>query len=363
LLLRNLDRSRYKPMVACPPDERLLDFVEPDVDVRSLVLPRQFRSLSRRRAGFIGSVLGSFACVPAILRLRRIIIREHVGLIHANNLKMLLLAAAAAWGTRVPIVWHLRDILPDRAVVKVIRAIAARLADSVLAVSHAVAAPFGARANVRVFYNAVEMPPGGRKNRRRGWRVRHGIQEDAFVVGYAGRLDSAKGLKVLAGALASADRKIPGSLWLLVAGEGPERPVIEQELRRAGLLERTIFVGFQEELHDAWAAMDAAVTPSIEPDSFPRSVIEAMSHGLPVIGSDVGGIAEAIEHGESGFCVPAADCLALSRALETLAENRPLARRMGENGRARCQERFAARRQAEALSELYEDLLASRGGS
>ena len=88
-------------------------------------------------------------------------------------------------------------------------------------------------------------------------------------------------------------------------------------------------------------------------EGFPVSILEAMAAGLPVVATDVGGVAEAVENGETGFLVPAADPGALARALERLVSNAVLRRRMGAAGRARALRLFDVPRYRAAYVELY----------
>ena len=78
-------------------------------------------------------------------------------------------------------------------------------------------------------------------------------------------------------------------------------------------------------------------------EGFPVSVLEAMAAGLPVVATDVGGVAEAVEDGETGLLVPATDAEALARALERLLADGELRRRLGAAGRARALSLFDSR--------------------
>ena len=88
-------------------------------------------------------------------------------------------------------------------------------------------------------------------------------------------------------------------------------------------------------------------------EGFPVAVLEAMAAGLPVVATDVGGVAEAVEHGETGLLVPAADSEALARALERLVADGALRRRLGAAGRARARSLFDVERYRAAYAELY----------
>src|SRR5690349_3823991 len=110
LLLEELDRDRFEPVLACPDDEQLLQWIPAGVQVFPLDLPSEFRSLSRRGSRW-GHLLAS---LPGVARLRHqwaaMLRAVRPDLIHANNLKMLLLAAAAGPWSRTPRLWHVRDI-------------------------------------------------------------------------------------------------------------------------------------------------------------------------------------------------------------------------------------------------------------
>lgn len=359
LLLHQLDRERYHLSLACPPDEELLGGVPPHVDVHPIELPEGFRTLSRR-TGDWGELLAS---VPGVYALRRkwaqVLRRARPHIIHANNLKMLLLASAAAPAGRCPRLWHVRDILPRTAMTLALQHAGTRLASRVLAVSQAVARQLPASRGTEVLYNAVRLPAlDSRARARAGFRAARGIDTGACLIGYAGRLDAGKGLDVLLNAFCRLGSRHPRA-ELLLAGQGP----MEEPLRRlaAGRIdpERIHFTGFQADMEPLWSALDIAVVPSTEPDSFPRSAVEAMAYGLPVIGADSGGIGEAIVSGQTGFLAPPGDVAELAKGLSLLAGDAGLRRALGEAGRRRCEQLFSAPAQARRLEGIYEEVLAA----
>lgn len=334
LLLRHLPRDRYQPVVACPPGEQLRDILPAGIPVLDLPLPAAFTTPSRFSAAPAAYAKGLAASASSVAALRRLLTAQRIGLIHANNFKMHVLAALAATGLGIPVLWHVRDIFPERTA-GLLR-LGSRAADRVLTVSRAVAAQFRDGSNVSVLYNAVELPSDP------------GLSEstDGPVIGYAGRLDGGKGLDALVTAFLGLLGRHPRAR-LLIAGEGPERrsipdhPAIE-------------VAGFQNDVSLAWRRMDICVQPSSQPDSFPRAVIEAMSWAKPVVGAKIGGIPEAIEDGSTGLLFEPGDAAGLQARLETLLGHPGRAREMGAAGRRRCERLFSVSAQIEQLTAIYE---------
>src|SRR4029077_5775031 len=88
-------------------------------------------------------------------------------------------------------------------------------------------------------------------------------------------------------------------------------------------------------------------------EGFPRSILEAMRAGLPVVASDVGGVSESVVEGVTGFVVPAGDVEALVSRLELLLEFPPLRRRLGRAGRARYEAQFTFDHMFERTARMY----------
>ncbi|MDZ7640157.1 MAG: glycosyltransferase family 4 protein [Bryobacterales bacterium] len=95
-------------------------------------------------------------------------------------------------------------------------------------------------------------------------------------------------------------------------------------------------------------------------EAFPRSILEAMRAGLPVVATDVGGVREAVAEDESGILVPANDPEAMANALDLLLTSGALRQRMGEMGRHIFEERFRFERMADETAALYSERC--RGG-
>ena len=147
---------------------------------------------------------------------------------------------------------------------------------------------------------------------------------------------------------------------LLIIGEGPRRAALEAQAARAGLRESVALPGeyssAEVEAAYAWADVfwhTGIVDSRGDRDGLPNVVPEAMAHGLPVISSAAGGAAEAVRDGETGLIVDPADGRALADAVERLADDASLRRRLGENGRAWVAANFLAEVNTRRLARAF----------
>jgi glycosyltransferase involved in cell wall biosynthesis len=152
--------------------------------------------------------------------------------------------------------------------------------------------------------------------------------------------------------LASAFARLSADYRAVLAGDGPDLPQMRAALDQHGLLSRVELLGARRDVHDLLATSDVFVLSS-RSEGFPVSILEAMAAGLPVVASDVGGVAEAVVHGETGLLVPAGDAAALAGALERLLADAALRSRFGERGRERARRHFDVKTFRLAHLELY----------
>lgn len=168
------------------------------------------------------------------------------------------------------------------------------------------------------------------------------------VVVSVGRLKYPKDTRTLLDAAARVD----GEWRLDLVGEGPDRAELEP-----GAPADVRFLGERHDVQELLAGASVFVLSS-RSEGFPISVLEAMAAGLPVIASDVGGVAEQVEHDVTGLLVPRGDADALAAALQRLIDDPELRRRMGEAGRARATRLFDLPPFRESHLRLYRSQLA-----
>jgi glycosyltransferase involved in cell wall biosynthesis len=172
-----------------------------------------------------------------------------------------------------------------------------------------------------------------------------------------GRLREPKDFMTLARALARLER---GSFRASLAGDGPDRAMIEAELARLGLTETVRLLGDRSDVPDLLADADVFVCSS-RSEGMPVSILEAMAVGLPVVASAVGGVPEIVEDGRTGLLVAPAAVAALADALARLIDDRALREHMGRAGHEAALERYDLPRFRQAHVELYGRLLEERG--
>jgi glycosyltransferase involved in cell wall biosynthesis len=188
-----------------------------------------------------------------------------------------------------------------------------------------------------------------------------GIRSDDPVVGTVCIIRSEKALDVLVRAAALLARCFP-RLHVLIAGTGPDRARVEAVTEQLGLSDRVHFTGARTDVPDVLAAIDVAVICS-DYEGSPRSILEFMDAGKPIVATEVGGIPEAIEDGVHGLLVPPRDEAALAAAIGGVLADLSSGSEMGARARDRCRREFSLGGTVESLERLYEELHSRRNGS
>jgi len=164
------------------------------------------------------------------------------------------------------------------------------------------------------------------------------------------RFEPPKDHATLFRALATLDTRLPWQLTLV--GDGPGRGVATRLAEELGIGSRLDWTGALTDVAPTLATAQAFVLAS-RWEGFPRSILEAMRGGLPVVASDVGGTREAVLDGETGYVVPPNDVPALAGALTRLLTDPERRARLGNAGRRRFAERFTFERMAARTLALY----------
>lgn len=192
------------------------------------------------------------------------------------------------------------------------------------------------------------------------FHLRDSIERDGpFVIGFvagAGRLIAAKGLHVLLDALGG----LPGEWELRVVGTGEAREPAEEQAQRLGISSKTTFLGTQPStaMPDVIRSFDLLVGPSLTTahwkEQFGRMLVEAMSCGVPVIGSSSGEIPHVL--GDAGIVTPEGDSTALRAAIEMLMNDKAERTRRLKLGRQRVLDLYTQEAVARQSNDVYEEM-------
>ncbi len=343
--------------------EDSMSFVAEELGVRVERVPELSREISPLRD------------LRAILRLAQLIRRERPQILHTHTAKagaVGRIAALAAGHARPPIIVHTFHGHVLRGYFDPVRAYGFRLLErwlatkttTLIAVSpqvrddlvHLGVAP---REKFTVIRLGIELderisaPDGARAETRRLL----GVPQDAFVVGWIGRMTGVKNTdQVLAALKLLRDRGVDA--YLCMVGDGPDRERLERRAHDLGVVKRCLFLGYQEEVARFYAAFDGMILTSVN-EGTPVSAIESLAAGRPVVATRVGGVPDVVDDGEDGFLVDPGSTEQLADRLEELARNPELREQMGERGRARVPSRYAVTRLVEDMDRLYKSLLAA----
>ncbi|MEY2517342.1 MAG: hypothetical protein QOJ89_4700 [bacterium] len=202
---------------------------------------------------------------------------------------------------------------------------------------------------------ALFLDDGDRARRRAVVRASWGADADDEVVTLVARLVPIKRVDrflAIAGELAARPRT-----RFVVVGDGELREQLQSSAAAHALGDRLRWAGFRRDIADVCVASDVVVLTS-DNEGTPVSLIEAQAAAVPVVSTDVGGVAFAVRDGETGLLAPADDDAGFARAVSGLLDDPQLAQRLAAAGRAHARELFAIERLVDDVDDLYRRLLA-----
>ncbi|MGY8732816.1 MAG: glycosyltransferase [Pirellulales bacterium] len=188
-------------------------------------------------------------------------------------------------------------------------------------------------------------------SRRDELRSEFGVTADQHLIVYMGRLRTVKGVEFGIRAFATALEQLP-NIRMVLTGEGDQRNFLSSLVSKLGISEQVEFLGVRNDVPELLGAADSVLMPSLT-EGFPRTAIEAMAAGKPVIATNVGGTPEAIIDGETGILVPARDSDALASAIVRLVGDSDLQARLGAAGRERAAQNYSVDKYVSRLDEMY----------
>jgi len=148
------------------------------------------------------------------------------------------------------------------------------------------------------------------------------------------------------------------NVQLILVGDGPERSGIESLVNERNLVSNVRFMGQRSDVPRLLAAADIFLLTSIS-EGIPLTVIEAMATKLPVVATNVGGLAELVEEGQTGLLAAQGASEELARCIIRLAESPELRRTLGEAGRQRAHLKFSETQMHNAYVDLFEEMMSA----
>ncbi len=345
-LATRLDRARFDPLVVCLTRGGPLEPELARAGVTTVILHKRHK-----------------VDLPALARLTRLLRLFHPDLLHTW---LFTANAYGRWAALRAGVAHLvaseRSTDPRKPRLnRLIDRWLARRTDRIVANCHSVRDVYLHRLDlpperILVIPNGLELQPTD-DDARAQLRAKEGLPDDALIFVTAGRLERNKAVDDLLRAFARLSTEVPQGC-LIVLGLGSELAALTALAERLGVAERVIFLGQVADVAEVLAGADVFVFASLY-EGLPNAVLEAMSAGLPVVTTAVGGIPEVVSDGETGLVVPTRRPEELAERMLRLARDVDLRRRLGRAARERVGE-FTMERMVRSYEELYDGLLSGQ---
>ncbi|MFT0534094.1 glycosyltransferase family 4 protein [Castellaniella hirudinis] len=180
---------------------------------------------------------------------------------------------------------------------------------------------------VATVYSPIPLPPCVAHSTL---RQELGLPDDAVVVGCVAVMRAKKGHRALIDAMAGLLQR--PDVYLVLVGDGsPTLEALQAHVRSRGLQDKVLFTGRRADIPNVLAGFDVFALAT-EQEASGTVFVEAAAAGLPVIGTDVGGVSEMLQDGVTGLLVPLHDAAALATALQTLVDHPEQRRAMGQAG-------------------------------
>lgn len=349
LLLLNLDKTKFKPVVVLPNNGVLKQELEKE-NIEVVIAPvlKLYRNIftPNNIISFIKEINIAFKII------NNLNYKYNFSLIYSNTLAVLL-GILFARKNNIKHLWHVHEIIEKPNLFKIIFI---RL--------------LSIKSNTKIVYNSIATQKFWEINsklKNKGTVIWNGIQfKDEFqsddkvevtrsailgvnqndiVIALVGRISRWKGQLFLLEAFNEIYSKYPNLKLIFIGSPPPNQEkfqrILENKIKEFNLFNFVKIIPFQNNILNIWNAIDIAVVPSIEPEPFGMVAIEAMYAKKPVVGSNHGGLTEIIINNETGFLFAPKMRKELIESLEILISDEKLRKKMGLKGYERVIEKFS----------------------
>jgi glycosyltransferase involved in cell wall biosynthesis len=287
-----------------------------------------------------------------VFKYARIFRKEHVGVLVTNLSADMKTASVAARLAGVPMIIYRRGSAIPVENTRINRYIFRRILTRIIANSQETKRTILAKNpslvpedQIQVIYNGIQVSNFGE-----AVEPMHKREPGTLILGCAGRLSVEKGHQNLLEMLVYLKEKgIPCKL--LLAGTGKLAESLRSKAKSLGVDQMVDFLGFVEDMPAFYNSLDIFLLPS-HYEGFGYVLIEAMASRKPVVAFDVKSTSEIVEHGVNGYLVPPGQVHDMALRVMELAEDEPLCKRMGQQGRARVEELFSFERNRELIADF-----------
>ena len=339
------------------------------VQVLVAPFPRALARLGDSGSGALGALWSSLLAAAGTFRyassLRRTLAKLEPDIVHSNGFKMHVLGAWAH-PQGAPLIWHVRDYVSTRSLMKRLLGWHAGRCSAVignsLSVARDVQSVCGLELETLCIYNAIDLErysPYGEKTDLDSLAGLDQAPQGTVRVGLAATLAHWKGHAVFLRALARLPQDLPYRAYVIggaIYQTGNSQRSLD-ELRslaaELGIADRVGFTGYIADTAGAIRALDVLVHASTQPEPFGRVIAEGMACGRAVICSAAGGAAELITEGKDALAHPPGDDAALAARIAELVRDPELRSRLARAGRITAERRFNRSRLAEEVVPLY----------
>lgn len=308
--------------------------------------------------------LSPFKLPGLVNRLSRIIRKTRPQIVHAHGYVAGTVAALTTPIMRVPVtlctLHNLFPSVPAKAARKALQ-ICGRSSTRLIAITQAVKKSVEVMGipseKMVIIPNGIDLSPYNEPYDIPQIRQELQIPADAPCVLAVARLIPSKGIIFLLQAAPALIKALP-NIRILVAGDGPQRKELEEQTKSMGLTESIRFLGERHDIPKLLAACDVLAVPSLA-EGQSLIVLEGMASRRPVVASDVGGMREMIQDGETGLLIRPADPVCLADTLQVAFNSKSLVKKLSENGRSFVESEMTLDKMIDRTKELYEKLLNS----
>jgi glycosyltransferase involved in cell wall biosynthesis len=288
-------------------------------------------------------------------------------LVLTNTIKSHLYGSVAARLCSIPLIWRFHDVLSPSDfspfLIKCIALFGRLFPKKILAVSEVTRDHLAQngidRGKIDVIFNSVDHErlesPEGFNNIRGEYRLENGVK----LVGCIGRIIPQKGQKVLLAAVPGVLQRYPDAVFLIVGGAFLKEEAYKKELvefiEKSEMEKSVRLTGFRSDIGNVIQSLDLVIFPSVAPEAFPLSVLEALWLGRPVIASDIGGVKEIIEDGVTGVLVEPNQPGQITDRIISLFENREISDRIGQDAKEMVRQKFSLKNYVLCMERACDD--------